>query len=171
MNSLSRLTRVAKLGSIVLLWGGTFAASLAIAKLQLGHWTSQCGPWGCLPETAPLLSVHAMWMTLIGGGAIGLRFASTFFGQAKPWWGIHLGSLLALFIFLGVDANAYLAKGGAVSELGRRAIYTLVASTDLPFSQFALASLACGLSCADRRRQSQLPRHPKEATETLFEHL
>lgn len=171
MNSVLSLTRMTKLLSIVLLWGGTFVASLAIAKLPLGHWASLCGPWGCLPETAPLLSVHAMWMTVIGGVAMGLRFAISLFGKAKPWWGIHLGSLLALVIFLGADANAYLAKGGSVSDLGRRALFTLITSTDLPLSQCALASLACGLSCVNRKRQQRLLPRPKDASAALLENL
>ena len=60
--------RLVVVAVVALVWGAAFYGSLLLAKADLGSTKILCGPWGCLPNTAPLLSVHAMWFTLIAGG-------------------------------------------------------------------------------------------------------
>ncbi len=142
--------RLALLLGIAVLWGGSFAGALGISRFDLAHWDALCGPWGCLPATAPLLSVHAMWLTLVGGIALGMRFAVPMFGFARIWWGLHLGCIAVLVLLVAVDANSYVQLGGDTADIGRRAVYALLIWTDVPIVQCALASLACACTCSPK---------------------
>ncbi|HBE71637.1 MAG TPA: hypothetical protein DDW52_26130 [Planctomycetaceae bacterium] len=131
----NRIRRVAILVTIIALWGGAFRASLAIAELDLGYAAGLCGAWGCLPQTAPLLSVHAMWLTLILGGAWLARLAVPLLRSPAPWLGMTCAAMLATLVLLGFDTYTYLEKGGTAADVGRRALFCLCTWTDLPLVQ------------------------------------
>lgn len=142
MTTVHHLSRLLTLAAIAVVWGGLFYGSLALAKVDLGHWAALCGPWGCLPSTAPLLSVHAMWLTLIGGAAWLSRLAMPVLQSWTPWAGMLLASLIVAVGLLGFDLYRYASMGGATSDLGRRALYKLITWTDLPLVQIAVVCLA-----------------------------
>ncbi len=129
------INRVLTLLVIIALWGGTFRASLGIAELDLGYASGLCGAWGCLPPTAPLLSVHAMWFTLILGSAWLARMAIPFLQSPAPWLGMSGAAMLATLVLLGFDAYTYVVEGGAVADLARRALFCLCTWTDVPLVQ------------------------------------
>lgn len=133
--------RLVIVATIAIVWGGLFRGSLAISQLDLGHWSALCGPWGCLPALAPLLSVHAMWLTLIGGASWLGRLAIPVLKDPRPWLGMLAASLVAMIALLGVEYARYIHIGGDGSEPIRFSLFKLVAWTDLPLIQIAICCL------------------------------
>ncbi|MEM6688623.1 MAG: hypothetical protein AAF664_04295 [Planctomycetota bacterium] len=132
-----RVSRLISVVGITLGWCGLFWASLSVAKLRLGVWKSLCGPWGCLPETAPVLSVHLMWLTTLGAMAFGLRFTSVRFQQKRFWRWMLLTSAMMIATYLFVIGGRF---GFSWDDLPKRAAFYVVAMPDLPLIQLALIS-------------------------------
>ncbi|MEM7475491.1 MAG: hypothetical protein AAF483_10915 [Planctomycetota bacterium] len=123
------------------IWAGLFFSALQVAKLELGYFPFLCGNWGCLPETAPLLSVHLMWLVLLGGGFVLLSLVTKSWAKAHPWC---LGSAIALILmsgFLGRDYIVYLQLGGEFDsgiEVLKFLAFHTVLKTDIPMLELFL---------------------------------
>ena len=131
--------RIFVVAGIAAIWGGLFWGSLAVAKTDLGQWSGLCGAWGCLPPAGPLLSVHLMWMVLIGGASWLSHLAVPILKTSKPWLGMLGASLLATLILVGWKTVDYAISVGDTQQLPKIAAYHLVKWTDLPLMQITLA--------------------------------
>lgn len=134
------LGRLVIVGSIAAAWAGSFCGALALAKVEMGHWAGMCGPWGCLPESGPLISVHGMWLSLIGGATWLSRLAIPIFRTWQPWMGILLATALFTVIMLGMEFSSYLGLGGDWQHLVPFTVYKLAIWTDWPLLQIILCS-------------------------------
>lgn len=117
------LPRALVVAGIAALWGGLFYGALQISNMKLGYWKFMCGPWGCLPETAPLVSVHAMWLTFLFGAIWLARLSIPILQSAKLWFVLAGVTLLGLSIYLGVDLARNWSPRYGPAEICKRSIY------------------------------------------------
>ena len=135
--------RLAFILMIACLWGGLFYAALSIAKLDLGYLPVICGPWGCLAGLAPLLSVHSMWLVLLGGTFTLARWASPRLHSRRIWIvGTAIGfcSVLGLWIFQYIG---FASRDGQISspeEVLKFLSFHTLRCTDVPFIEFLFST-------------------------------
>lgn len=154
------LRRLLVVTGVAILWGASFYGALALAKVDLGQWAGLCGPWGCLPETGPLMAVHGMWLSLIGGASWLARLAVPILRSWQPWAGIMLATTLFTVTMLGIECFNYVRLGGESEHLLQLSVYKLAIWTDWPLLQIMLcSSVNLGLSAfrtnAGTKRQVQ----------------
>ncbi len=147
------LPRVWVVAGIAAIWGGLFYGALQISNMKLGYWKFMCGPWGCLPETAPLVSVHAMWLTFLFGAIWLARLSIPILQSAKLWFVLAGVTLLGLSIYLGVDLARNWSPRYGPAEICKRSIYATMILTDLPFCQLVFCFVANGLACWFKRTE------------------
>ena len=137
------MVRIHVIAFIACLWGAMFYAALSIAKLDLGYVKSICGPWGCLAGVAPLLSVHCMWLVLIGGGLSLARWAQQPLRPRKLWVIGAISGFGLIMILWGTEYFHYTENGGqfsaAMDHLKFLAFHALQ-WTDIPAIEFALTT-------------------------------
>ncbi|MFK7738514.1 MAG: hypothetical protein AB8B50_20985 [Pirellulaceae bacterium] len=148
--------RLFVVGTATLVWGGFFAVSLSIAKLDLGHCQSLCGAWGCLPAIAPLLSVHAMWLTLIGGFTWLALLAFPTLRDWRGWFSVLAASLLGCIGPLLAAGWQYFDAGGSLAGFDwiKFPLFKVISWTDFPIVQIALTSLLSAFMAARLSKQT-----------------
>ena len=135
--------RIAVILMIACLWGGLFFGALSIAKLDLGYLPIICGPWGCLAGLAPLLSVHSMWLVLLGGAFTLARWASPRLHSRRIWvvgTAIGICSVLGLWIFQYISFISRDGQIASLAELLKFLSFHTIRCTDLPLVEFLFST-------------------------------
>jgi hypothetical protein len=60
------LVRLGEIDLLLMVWAALVLGSLQSRLLLSATAHSICGPWGCGPETAAIVTMHAGWLAIIG---------------------------------------------------------------------------------------------------------
>jgi hypothetical protein len=153
------------------IWGGTLAATLAIAN-QPGDWGhSVCGIWGCGPPLQALVGCHASWLVVLV--PVGLLLRS----KTSPAT-FRIVTISSLFIALAgvVSVSVYetctwfTTVGDTVKAyLGHRIVFVLLTTIELPILELlGLSSVAMFI---DRRRRLATGNHDRSILSSAPDHV
>jgi hypothetical protein len=129
---------------VTLIWLGG-ALSLLRVGTREGYAESDalCGPWGCLPPTAALVSMHGFWLMvllLLSGLSIGLLEPKRLGQVARILISAGILGLVA-FVCWSIFSWQQIYGDMSARTFARRFLHLLVTNTDWPVVQCVLAGM------------------------------
>lgn len=106
-----------KLIIAALCWGVLLSASLEITNLEQTFRQSICGPWGCGPPLAALMSWHTFWLIFLAF-PFGL-LANSYRHMRAFTRGCRLAILAGLLTLVGIGIHEYLTWYQTASDWAR----------------------------------------------------
>jgi hypothetical protein len=141
------------------MWGALFYGSLSLADLHLGYLKFLCGPWGCLPQTAPLVSVHAMWLTCLFGVTWLARLSIRSLQSANLWGALLLATFVILLTYTSINLVRDWNPQYGATDVIKHAAFVIATATDFPIVQGAVCCVANFIACDRSRRIRQEVGH------------
>lgn len=137
--------RLLRNGLFLLTWGLGLWGSLLFTRGEASSAHSICGIWGCGPPTHVLIGWHLFWLVL---------FAPICFLTARNLGGtclLHLGqgllstALMMLAGIVGLDLFRWFPDATELqrSFLGRRILFSIATTIEVPALQILVIALAC----------------------------
>ena len=137
-----------RLCEIVLLpiaWAAIVLGSLQSKLLVSASAHSVCGPWGCGPETAALVAMHAGWLAVIGPPLfyfpIRLKWQRAAYHRLSL--GLFASGLAGVLAIVAWQWLVWLPQAGPGSKdyIWQRCGFAVVTTVDLPLLQFLLVAV------------------------------
>lgn len=130
------------------IWSALLFGSLKISELPLQNIHSFCGPWGCAAAPNVLLSVHAMWASLIVPLGVLVVWAINALRDTTIWKVALMTSLFILAAFVAYDLFSYFYFfEGEIQFVLKRGLFLLVTASDFPIVQLSFATAINWILC------------------------
>lgn len=117
--------------------------SLQLATIPMPSPHGLCGEWGWMPETSALVSMHALWTSLILPGMVLLFFNVPQIRITKLWLSLFVILSLVIVVILGVNLSGFLPKYSSLNEITKISLHKLIMMKDIPYLQL---SWGCALN-------------------------
>jgi TRAP-type C4-dicarboxylate transport system permease large subunit len=149
-----------RLGEIIVLpiaWAALVLGSLQSKLLVSASAHSVCGPWGCGPETAALVAMHAGWLAVIGPPLI-------YFPMRLKWQkssirrlalGLMIAGLAGVLAIVAWQWFVWLPQAGAWSKdyIWQRCGFAIVTAVDWPLIPLLILSGLLWIITVLRRKE------------------
>ena len=136
-----------RLGEIVFIpiaWAAIVLGSLQSKFLVSASAHSVCGPWGCGPETAALVAMHAGWLAFMGPPLIYLPLRLKLQNSAirKLAFGMFLTGLTGVLAIVAWQWLVWLPQAGPWSKdyIWQRCGFAVVTAIDWPLIPLLILS-------------------------------
>lgn len=160
-----------RLGEIVVLpiaWAALVLGSLQSKLLVSASAHSVCGPWGCGPETAALVAMHAGWLAVIGPPLVyfPLRLKWPSAAIRRLSFALFSAGLAGVLVIVAWQWLVWLPQTGSWSKdyIWQRCGFAVLTEVDLPLLQLLLlASVLWGTTAfREPARRTQIFKYRPE---------
>jgi hypothetical protein len=149
-----------RLGEIILLplaWAALVLGSLQSKLLFSESAHSICGPWGCGPETAALVAMHAGWLAVIGPPLVYFPFRLKWTNAAirRLSLGLFAAGFTGALAIFAWQWLVWLPQAGAWSKdyIWKRCGFAVVTAVDWPLIPLLILSGFLWIMTAFRQKQ------------------
>jgi hypothetical protein len=149
-----------RLGEIIVLpiaWAVLVLGSLQFKLLVSASAHSVCGPWGCGPETAALVAMHAGWLAVIGPPLIyfPLRLKWPKSANRKLSLGLFSAGLTGVLAIVAWQWLVWLPQAGPWSKdyIWQRCGFAIVTAADWPLIPLLILSGLLWINTAFRQKE------------------
>ncbi len=144
-----QFVRIGELVALPLIWGAGVYGAISLKDLQFANEHTICGPWGCGPTSAALITMHVGWLALLAPPMLFLPQRIGLTGNAIRWFSSALTmlGLLGIVAIISWQWLVWMPQAGEWSKpyIWQRCGFAVATAVDFPLLQLVAIGIALRL--------------------------